>query len=255
MKINLFEGARRIARLLALVGVIVYGIVVFTSSPYVPIWYSVAWPGETPVLLKEPGCADSRTEYRSGVPTRSGKEIHLTMCFVRQVASDGRKLVFYKKMPLEELRVEEEQKELTVKQKRALANARARLALREKSSAASSSAIDLSKVPTEELLAMRQQGELKPKPRGKNTFLGNEDYVPEVTEYTRRTINAFVIPPTDEDWIESQWWSKRWKDIWKATLGLLGGLAFLWGFTWAVGWIVRGFLGIPRGKDQRTPEG
>jgi hypothetical protein len=33
---------------------------------------------------------------------------------------------------------------------------------------------------------------------------------------------------------------------------LLGGLAFIGGFTIATGWIVRGFLGIPRGKDQRV---
>lgn len=29
------------------------------------------------------------------------------------------------------------------------------------------------------------------------------------------------------------------------------GLVFLRGFSWAVGWIVRGFMGIPRGHDRR----
>ena len=32
----------------------------------------------------------------------------------------------------------------------------------------------------------------------------------------------------------------------------LGGLAFIGGFTVATGWIVRGFMGIPRGHDQRV---
>jgi hypothetical protein len=32
---------------------------------------------------------------------------------------------------------------------------------------------------------------------------------------------------------------------------LLGGLAFIGGFTVATGWIVRGFMGIPRGLDRR----
>lgn len=32
----------------------------------------------------------------------------------------------------------------------------------------------------------------------------------------------------------------------------IGGLVFLWGFSWAVGWIVRGFMGIPRGHDRRS---
>lgn len=248
---NVFEGARRIAKLVALIGVLVYGIAVFTNSPYVPVWYAVNWPGETPVLLKELRCADSVTESRDGVPTRSGKEISLTMCFVKQVASDGSKLVFYEKMPLEEFKIEE-QRELTIEQKRALANAKVRLGLQEKSSTGSSSAIDLSRIPTEELLAMRRRlAELETKAKGKNRYWGNESYSPEVSEYTKRTINAFVIPPTDEDWIERQWWSKRLKGIWEATLGLLGGLAFLWGLSWAVGWIVRGFMGIPRGHDRR----
>lgn len=30
-----------------------------------------------------------------------------------------------------------------------------------------------------------------------------------------------------------------------------GGLVFLWVFSWAVGWIVRGFMGIPKGHDRR----
>lgn len=32
------------------------------------------------------------------------------------------------------------------------------------------------------------------------------------------------------------------------------GLAFLWALTWALGWIVRGFLGIPQGQDQKPME-
>ena len=39
--------------------------------------------------------------------------------------------------------------------------------------------------------------------------------------------------------------------IWQDALAFIGGLAFLWAFTWAVGWIVRGFLGIPMGRDEK----
>ena len=41
-----------------------------------------------------------------------------------------------------------------------------------------------------------------------------------------------------------------------ALIFLFAGLASLWALTWATGWIVRGFMGIPRGKDHRpsTPE-
>jgi hypothetical protein len=30
-----------------------------------------------------------------------------------------------------------------------------------------------------------------------------------------------------------------------------GGLVFIWAFTWIVGWITRGFMGIPRGQDSK----
>lgn len=34
-------------------------------------------------------------------------------------------------------------------------------------------------------------------------------------------------------------------------IGLLAGLVIIWGFTFATGWIVRGFMGIPQGKDSK----
>jgi len=30
-----------------------------------------------------------------------------------------------------------------------------------------------------------------------------------------------------------------------------GGVLFILAFTWAIGWIVRGFMGIPRGQDKK----
>jgi len=32
---------------------------------------------------------------------------------------------------------------------------------------------------------------------------------------------------------------------------LISGLLFLWAFTWVTGWIVRGFMDIPKGRDHR----
>jgi len=31
-----------------------------------------------------------------------------------------------------------------------------------------------------------------------------------------------------------------------------GGLLFILAFTWEIGWIVRGFMGILRGQDQKN---
>jgi len=30
-----------------------------------------------------------------------------------------------------------------------------------------------------------------------------------------------------------------------------GGVLFILVFTWAIGWIIRGFMGIPRGQDKK----
>ena len=44
---------------------------------------------------------------------------------------------------------------------------------------------------------------------------------------------------------------EQWKN---AMVTLFGGLAAGWVFVAAMGWIVRGFMGIPRGKDVRPSE-
>jgi hypothetical protein len=42
---------------------------------------------------------------------------------------------------------------------------------------------------------------------------------------------------------------KTWEHIGTGLLWLFGGVAFIWALTWAIGWIVRGFFGIPSGHD------
>lgn len=46
------------------------------------------------------------------------------------------------------------------------------------------------------------------------------------------------------------WYLYFQKDLY-ALLWLLPILGAFWAFTWAVGWIVRGFMGIPHGKDSK----
>ena len=31
-----------------------------------------------------------------------------------------------------------------------------------------------------------------------------------------------------------------------------GGVIFIYAFSWSIGWIVRGFAGIPSGKDSKA---
>ena len=50
---------------------------------------------------------------------------------------------------------------------------------------------------------------------------------------------------------DGQWWPQLLKDLGQKVLGIISGLLFLWAFTWVIGWIVRGFKGIPRGQDKK----
>jgi hypothetical protein len=51
--------------------------------------------------------------------------------------------------------------------------------------------------------------------------------------------------------------NQKWWESWRSAYGqglavMLGGLIALWIFSLAMGWIVRGFLGIPLQRDTRS---
>lgn len=82
---------------------------------------------------------------------------------------------------------------------------------------------------------------------------GDENYSTNVSDYIKRVASNFKLSNADEEWVDSKVWPARWKNIKESALAIIGGLAFLWVFSWGVGWIVRGFAGIPAGHD-RKPE-
>lgn len=184
MAINVFEGARRIAKLFAAIWVIGWIVAAFYVSPSINVTYKIVGPGKAPVRLTE-GCpSDSAREYRS-IKTNSGTEAWVTLCFFAISAEDGTSMIpFY---------VDPETKALW----------------------------------------------------------GKEKYSTEVSQYTNRVAASFTISQADGEWIDSQWWPQFLKELGEGALVAIGGLLFLWTFTWGTGWIVRGFMSIPRGKDRR----
>ena len=71
-------------------------------------------------------------------------------------------------------------------------------------------------------------------------------------EDARSLENRFVLSPEDEDWVEKSFWH-LYRERWKDGLGYLAiALAVFAGFIRAVGWVVRGFMGIPSGMDKKT---
>lgn len=80
---------------------------------------------------------------------------------------------------------------------------------------------------------------------------GAATYSSEVSDYERKLENRFKLAASDEDLLKKEI-SQRYRENWMSGLGyLVAGLAIFAGAVWAIGWIVRGFLGIPRGMDKR----
>ncbi|MBV7427021.1 hypothetical protein [Acidovorax sp. sif0732] len=78
-----------------------------------------------------------------------------------------------------------------------------------------------------------------------------ESYGSEVSAYTQRIADGFSLTRQSQETAAGQLWKVRlrqWKESFQV---LVVGLLFGWALTALIGWIARGFLGIPRGKDHR----
>lgn len=85
----------------------------------------------------------------------------------------------------------------------------------------------------------------------KNMVWGAATFSSEVSAYEKELEARFVLPDEENDWLEQEI-SRRYWDNWKESLRNLAiGLAIFAGVVWAIGWITRGFLGIPRGMDRK----
>lgn len=80
---------------------------------------------------------------------------------------------------------------------------------------------------------------------------GDERYSRDVEAYVEARRAGFAIPLSDMPQITSMWHDALWKHIYSVTAFLVTGILALELFAWVVGWVARGFLGIPRGQDSR----
>ena len=81
---------------------------------------------------------------------------------------------------------------------------------------------------------------------------GNERYSSDVREYAERRLRDFSMPKADQQWANDQYWPLRLQQLYTASRWIIGGWLALWFFTSAVGWVVRGFAGIPTGQDRKV---
>ena len=182
MRINIFEGARRITLLIGMVwavGCIAYAV--FTE-PYTSITYVVSDLNSPPVLAKE--CSrDDASEY-TVQQSPNGKSVHVNLCFKASKADNGEMLVPYKDA-------------------------------------------------------------------GNGRVWMKNRYDSDVAKYTTAFAQTFQLSEQGIDAANAEHRAallEQWK--WQL-MALFGGVAVGWVFVASIGWIARGFMGIPRGKDAR----
>jgi hypothetical protein len=89
----------------------------------------------------------------------------------------------------------------------------------------------------------------------KDKVWGAPVYSNEVKTYTSSRKNSFKPSYEDDKWIEQKYDEKRFNNIMNVFMDVFyaasGGAFGIWLLAYAIGWIMRGFMGIPRGMDKR----
>ena len=80
---------------------------------------------------------------------------------------------------------------------------------------------------------------------------GNEKYSSDVRNYTSARSREFSLSAEDRDIASRLWAEQRSRNVRDAFLFAVGGWIALSVLQALIGWIVRGFLGIPAGQDRR----
>lgn len=95
MKINIFEGTRRVTKLIAVIWFLGMSFYAFTDKGYVHGYFRVDSPNSVPIRMSEQeDCdEDDAKEYLSSQYTSKGSEISVTLCFKSRIFNDRRKLI------------------------------------------------------------------------------------------------------------------------------------------------------------------
>ncbi len=225
---NIFEGARRIAKLTAALIVVAFVANFFTKYyPSVSVSYLIA--GATKPLVRVEQCEAGKASRFKEITSKSGDTVNVILCFNFQ----------YRELD------------------------------------------PVRKYSTADYMAWDNNGNEKSPIEIAEHVLNSQDYI-DANEATKMEIKAIVlekykvnlddlgilyaaspstyatiafdalsqIPTADEGYITRLIWLQKAQSAGVGLLQMLASLAGFWLFIWTVGWIVRGFKGIPQGKDR-----
>ncbi|MDZ4252671.1 MAG: hypothetical protein U1A72_08895, partial [Sulfuritalea sp.] len=229
MAINVFEGARRITKLVALLAVVGTVIVLFDSKPYVTATFTVSRPDKVPVL-NDPSCIFGDTFSKVNVQesvvvtTKNGTQANATICFLQmdlateaakfggKVAPSGKNIVDPFDAPSGRWLefdapqsapppIPEGYRLVPPTKKYGGTDAKPRLF------------DDLIPKKTIPYYVDPKTGAL----------WSNRPDTPEVRAYINRMKESFSPTQSDEEWIDAEWWRIRGKGILEGVLFLIVG--------------------------------
>lgn len=253
---NIFEGGRRLSKLIAALWVVGPLLATtFVAEPNISATYLVS--SDNPPGISDPSCTYNEKDYfreHRTYTTKNGTQARLTVCFSKKtrdfmVASpDGD--TFLVTAP----EVAPEQEVLTYVQSRPFSSTSLTgwVLKRGLGSSASEEEEFRARYEYEKARYSATNPSSKGRPAWKNAPIV---IVWDVPTYGAQATSQLVLSQKDEEWIDSQWWSERGTQYLLSALVILGGLVLLWVVTWAVGWIARGFLDIPEGSDRKLTQG
>ncbi len=189
---NIFEGSRRILKVIYIGIVIGFGIAALYIKPVAYLRYQIDSPTSVPMRIDNE-CPDGSTTELLYLWTKKNTHTNVLLCFTSSTFKEVK------------------------------------------------TGKDIQLIP------------YKYDPEKKQTW-GGAPYSEEVYAYKQSVKKSFTLPPMDEELADKRYWPLFFKEAAVGFGFMCLLLAATWGFFWTVGWVVRGFMGIPRGKDSKPKE-
>jgi hypothetical protein len=241
MSINIFKGSRRIAAVAAMCWVAGWVVGLFMTPATGSMTYYYSWPNEPPQLVDSDACSPDDASSFSRKYIGSGS-IYLTLCFKGR--PDGSETLVAYGVHKRSLSAVGNTDQLLVREMVELHPARRHEVERAIQQASSSK--DAGDLKAARTLADRYEQD-----SNAVTYVAAKKFSPEINRYITATSNAFEIPEKDISLAKERIWEAR-KEIVPMYGGIMvGGLVVGYVFMFAIGWSLRGFVGIPMGKDSK----
>jgi hypothetical protein len=245
VKLNVFEGARRIALALGalwVVGCLAYAVL---ADPNAAATFAVPGPGEPPVKVDRCGEYDA-TGYTTTKPS-NGHSVGIALCFTAQKSGDGSLLVPYATMT----RVPDGTSTGVYVEGIPTSMSRGDVIAKLKANGYKVSGVDAVDLDQPLKLQLFSPGGQEV-PMWGHYLKMDTKYSIEVSKYTAKAAKRLSLGANDLERLDALH-SQALIGLWKwALLVLAGGLVAGSVLMVGTGWIVRGFLGIPHGKDSRS---